>query len=107
MTDKARARKLEFTDYQKIRMMYENAYTIRAIAGTFSISTKYVRRLLDKPLLEIASGAVVWDKPIEADYQHRCSGCNRPFEQTSQLESHYSSYLSGGMLGCMELVPGR
>jgi hypothetical protein len=102
-------RKLKFEDYQRIHLASEDGLTIRAIASQWSVSTKYVRRILDRELLDIASGAIIWDSPIEGWNPHRCSGCNRPFETLAGLQSHFDFYLSGGQseLACIQTVPGR
>ena len=86
--DRDLRRKLEPLDRQRIHFGYWNNSTIRELANTYGVSTKYIKRIVTK------SG--------EAFTSEECSGCGYTFSH-SGLILHYAIWTSGFThpLACM------
>ena len=93
-------RKIEVEDYQQIRFLSHINYTIREIATEYGISTKYVKKILDKK---------VGTQEPQVEYMEvrhiSCSGCGRMFS-FSGIGEHYTVWTSGNQpLSCFITVP--
>ena len=94
-------RKIEVEDYQQIRILSHINYTIREIATEYGISTKYVKKILDKK---------VGTQEPQVEYMEvrhiSCSGCGRLFDY-SGIGEHYIIWSSGGNpLSCGLTIAG-
>ena len=94
-------RKIDVEDYQKIRFLSHINYTIREIATEYGISTKYVKKILNKQVGTIPDVELM-------DVRHiSCSGCGRLFDY-SGIGDHYSIWTSGlNPLSCGLTIPGN
>ena len=96
--DTDQRRKLSQSDYQLIRWEYHFGNdTIRQIANTHDISTKYVGKLL----------GTLTNLPQELEIpKHECSGCGYSFTYSGLL-AHFEAWTSGGLgLSCMVVAAG-
>lgn len=92
-------RKLELEDYQRIKFLATQGFTIRELSTEYGISTKYVK------------GIIIGVKPITpvnlepAILLEQCSGCHRSFE-TSGYTEHLSIWVNvSGTLDCNQVMP--
>ena len=102
MTDSDQRRKLDLYDYQRTVWQVNNGYTIRDVANEHSISTKYVKKIMAKPINETAIYIQVENSGVTFD----CSGCGRFFALFDTLQSHFTIWTSGSNpLSCASVMP--
>lgn len=103
MTDKRR--KLTDDEYIRIRVMYRLGNTIRQIANTLGISTKYVKRQINKRPYDNLEWQ--YSTPSEPRGVFECSGCHRAFLSLADYDIHLNIWTSGGKHGldCFRVVP--
>ena len=92
-------RKLSPDDYSKMRLYLSMDYTIREVASTFGVSTKYVKRINAGEFTFANDGSVSFTTAPDSVVPQppildTCSGCGLAFGQ-SGLQSHWSIYTSG------------
>ena len=112
-------RKLTDSDYAKMRWESDNNYTIREIAATHGVSTKFVNRVLHATVQFDISGNVHF--AMGNDYQAALSttqaigssfncttGCGRYFENQASFDFHVGFYTESGAhsLTCSTVMPG-
>ena len=104
-------RKLEPLDYSRIRLYSDMNFTIRELASEFSISTKYVKKVLGATLQFNEDGSVRFlmtsDNPVPQIERLPCSGCGMGFNDRSGLMLHMEIWTSGNTkpLDCSGLMP--
>lgn len=94
-------RKLELDDYKKMRLYLDQNYTIREVASTFAVSTKYVKRVAQGKFTFLADGSTTFSAAPDDStivplppVLETCSGCGYSYGQ-SGLDQHYQIYTSG------------
>lgn len=92
-------RKLELEDYQRIKYLATQGFTIRELSTEFGISTKYVKGIIIgvKPIT-----------PVNLEPQitlEQCSGCHRTFDLRG-IGDHLSIWANAsGTLDCNQVMP--
>lgn len=104
-------RKLEQTDYSRIRMMLTSNYTKREIADLYGVSTKFIGKISDGYFTFNPDGSTSFTMTRDAitpefALSFPCSGCSYGFGSYSGLLAHYAVWTSGGTkeLSCMNLI---
>lgn len=103
-------RKLAPGDYSKMRLYLDMDYTIREVASTFGVSTKYVKRVNQGEFTFSPGGTVRFTTAPDSvvappPVLESCSGCGMSYGH-SGLQTHYAIYTSGGTkaLECGTLI---